>query len=388
MNLTTPKLLWTVLLTGVLFYSNGKSFAQDNTRQVSTAELVSDYSITNFRILPDGKSIIAGSDMGFVTRFDIKTGKPIWEKKVNTERQDIYSFTISPNGKEIFVSSVIAADGATTDIVVLNADNGEEIRRMTETSLYVEDPLKQEGLDFRYKAKEEYPDYEMAGKSASFTSDGKLLTLFAGAKATNGQFDRCFKLYSSTGQKLWTWQITSKNNDTFRNGLNSSWPLPSIDSDGKGNYYYGDSDGDFYKISEAYILAQEKKLFITDKDPGKKLIERPIQEDVGIRKVIVKANQVYIYYDGSGAPSFVGVYDVIANKLKFPLKEVDAMIDNMEVSKAGWIGLQNMNEFEIYDPFMSRKVYTIPGTRAQFNPADNNQVIFYDRGSITVVELR
>lgn len=340
-----------------------------------------DFSIHSMCWLNDSRSVLVTNSMGEVARFDVYSGKKIWETTLNTERQELTVFDVSPSGKEALISGKNWSVGATKDLLVVSTETGKVIRRIVETSLYVQDPEKAEDVDLRFKEVEEYPSYEMACFRAHYTSDGKILSTWCNFDMTSGQYDRCFKLYTSDGQRLWHAQIASMNNYTFRNGNEASYIMPEIDGNGS-TFYYGDSDADFYQLTESHIKTQEPKVFITDKTVPKKTLARPVEENIGIGGVLVRGSKVFVLYVGSGSPSFVAVFE--NNRLSLKPVEVDAAIKHFEVSQEGIIALDGFTETELYNSDMSEKIGTVEGHHLKFNPKNARQFVISSPGGIKI----
>ena len=367
-----------------LLFGSLSFFSVVMSAQTQLASFECDFSINSMCWLADSRSVIVSNSMGEVARYDVYAGEKIWQTTLNSERQELTVFDVSPDGTQALISGKTWSDGATKDLLVVATENGKVLRRISETSLYVQDPEKAEATDLRFKEEEEYPSYEMACFRARYLPDGKILATWCNFQMGAGQYDRCFKLYSASGQRLWHSQIVSMNNYTFRNGNNASYIMPAIDGSGS-TFYYGDSDADFYQLSESHIKAQEQKLYITDKAEAKKILARPLDENIGIGGVCVRGSKVFVLYVGSGSPSFVAVFE--NNRLSLSPVEIDADFKHFEVSKEGVIALDGFNDTEIYNSDMSEKIGTLSGHHLKFNPNNARQVVISGGAGIEIYEF-
>jgi hypothetical protein len=341
-------------------------------------------SVNNICWILGGNEVIFSTEDGELGRLNVRTGQLVWFLTATEHHMQIRLHDINSAGTEFLSGTTVTAVGANPNLQIRSTEDGQIIKEIKETSKYVEDPNKQEGLDLRKESNTDaadYPNYEMINWSAKYLPDGKIVTLFCNFQETSFQFDRSFKCYTSSGTKVWEWQQISKNNFTFRNGNWSSYPVPVIQRVKPDLFVYGDGDGDLYFLDNATIQQGKSKIFITDKIPGPLLAKRSLEENIGIGDIRPKDSNLHVLCFGSGSASYYACFDLNTKKRKAAWMELDSDDRKMSLSSSGNYLALGWHQFKIYDGAMNVLFEEGRGSEEKcfrFNPGNEKELIFMD----------
>lgn len=383
------KALCLICLTVFVFSFNYKPNNINSWEDNTTIELLEDGGVSGICWLPNGDEVIISTDYGALSKYNVRTKKRLWTKVVTVHHLSVFVADINASGTEMITYAGENAVGADINLVIRSTSDGSVIKTLSEESDYVEKKYaNNDPLDLRKTNDPEDLSWQMMPSSARYDGSGGVACVWKNSMETFGMFDHSLVAYNNNYEKIMEWQQVSLNNQGNRNGNMAGIPKPVMLRLDANNYIYGDADCDLYLLDQATIKQGKEKFEISDKTTGPKFFSNPFEENIGVRGLELRGNNLHVMIAGSGYAHY-RIYDATTRK---PISSNWLELGNedyfLEVSVTGKYMAVGRSGFRIYNTSTFTKEYDSDfagGYCFTFNPANDNELAVIKSGNLVLM---